>query len=841
MSITCDGTSTGGGLTGTNTLSHTISNKSNRYLFVLTPGDSTQGNTPTAVTYNGVSLSNLYDYIPSGGTFANNCQRIRVWGLANPDIGTHDIISSGATAVSYLSGVSYTGVSSSQPLNINASATVGGQVTTLTSGITVDANDWMISFMAGTNSTYSLIADTAATPTIVTRATSPSYTFNTTIFDTGTTGSGATYLAGKFSSGSGFISYIAFDLLRYKGISITGSNSGNINATANFTITPSESMSGSVTITPSGPGATGLSATILYFTSATPQTYTIAPTTQGLVTLTVTNSAGFQNEGPFYYTVNTPTVHNATVLTIAGGGSGGSENGGNNAGGGGAGGLIVSTESLAEGTYVIPAIGVGASGVGINSYGQSGSNTTAFNNTAIGGGAGAYGSSAGQVGGSGGGSAGNVSGPSIPGALGVSGQGNAGGAGAAYGYGGGGGGGGYGSAGAQNSHGTGYTSSITGTSVDYAAGGGTAISTYNSAGYGSGSSGANSTSSQNAKNGAVIISYPTASTITATGGTKTTVSSNTVHTFTSAGNLVVTTEPGIPTIGTAVPGNTTASVAFTASGSNGGSAITGYTVTSTPGSLTSSGASSPLTVTGLTNGVSYTFTAKATNANGSSNNSSASNAVVPYVPASSFTFTGPTSGSVRSASTNFTVTPNSTYLGSITITPTGVGSTGLSPVTLTWTLTSEAQTFTITPLASGDITLTCTNSNGISNASPLTYTAAAVVPLAPGIGIAQPSTGSARVECTAPTNDGGAAITLYTATSTPGSITGTKATAGIIDVQGLTNGVSYTFTVTATNSVGTSASSSASNAVIPSLSSTNFTNGGPKFNIERNVGNILSF
>ena len=47
--------------------------------------------------------------------------------------------------------------------------------------------------------------------------------------------------------------------------------------------------------------------------------------------------------------------------------------------------------------------------------------------------------------------------------------------------------------------------------------------------------------------------------------------------------------------------------------SNGGSAITSYTVKSSPGSISASGSTSPMTVTGLTNGISYTFTATATN------------------------------------------------------------------------------------------------------------------------------------------------------------------------------------------------------------------------------------
>ncbi|WP_193752879.1 Ig-like domain-containing protein, partial [Aureimonas ureilytica] len=74
--------------------------------------------------------------------------------------------------------------------------------------------------------------------------------------------------------------------------------------------------------------------------------------------------------------------------------------------------------------------------------------------------------------------------------------------------------------------------------------------------------------------------------------------------------------PGAPTIGSASAGDAQASVTFTPPASNGGAAITSYTVTSTPGGLAATGASSPITVAGLTNGTSYTFTVTATNSAG---------------------------------------------------------------------------------------------------------------------------------------------------------------------------------------------------------------------------------
>lgn len=92
------------------------------------------------------------------------------------------------------------------------------------------------------------------------------------------------------------------------------------------------------------------------------------------------------------------------------------------------------------------------------------------------------------------------------------------------------------------------------------------------------------------------------------------------------------TAPGAPVIGTATAGDAQASVTFSAPSSNGGSAITGYTVMSSPGGLTGTGSSSPITVTGLTNGVAYTFTVTATNAIGTSDPSSASNSATPTAP-----------------------------------------------------------------------------------------------------------------------------------------------------------------------------------------------------------------
>jgi len=83
--------------------------------------------------------------------------------------------------------------------------------------------------------------------------------------------------------------------------------------------------------------------------------------------------------------------------------------------------------------------------------------------------------------------------------------------------------------------------------------------------------------------------------------------------------------PSTPTIGTATAGSSSATVAFTA----GGIAGTTYRALSNPGGLTGTSATSPITVSGLTNGTAYTFQVRAENAVGSSAYSSSSNSVTP--------------------------------------------------------------------------------------------------------------------------------------------------------------------------------------------------------------------
>jgi peptidoglycan/xylan/chitin deacetylase (PgdA/CDA1 family) len=186
------------------------------------------------------------------------------------------------------------------------------------------------------------------------------------------------------------------------------------------------------------------------------------------------------------------------------------------------------------------------------------------------------------------------------------------------------------------------------------------------------------------------------------------------------------TVPGAPGTPSGVAGDASVAVSWTAPTSDGGSPITGYTVTASPGGATcsTSGALS-CTVTALTNGTAYTFTVRATNSIG-----------------------------------------------------TGPASAPSAPVT------------------------------------PATVTGA-TVPGAPGTPTGVAGDRRVSVSWTAPTSDGGSPITGYTVTASPGGATCSTSGPLSCTVTGLTNGTAYTFTVRATNSIGTGPASAPSAPVTP--------------------------
>jgi autotransporter-associated beta strand protein len=173
--------------------------------------------------------------------------------------------------------------------------------------------------------------------------------------------------------------------------------------------------------------------------------------------------------------------------------------------------------------------------------------------------------------------------------------------------------------------------------------------------------------------------------------------------------------PGAPTIGSAVPGNEQATVTFTAPAFNGGTSITGYTVTSNPDNFITTGSGSPITITGLFNGTPYTFTVTANNAAGDSVASAASNSVTPS------SITVPEINSTLTASATYGVAAT-TYTITGTNTPTSFSATGL-PAGLS--LTTSTGDITGTPTAAPgnyDVTISATNDGGTGLPATLVYT-----------------------------------------------------------------------------------------------------------------------
>jgi Fibronectin type III domain/Putative Ig domain len=149
--------------------------------------------------------------------------------------------------------------------------------------------------------------------------------------------------------------------------------------------------------------------------------------------------------------------------------------------------------------------------------------------------------------------------------------------------------------------------------------------------------------------------------------------------------------------------------------------------------------------------------------------------------------------------------------------------------------TSGHQSFTLGNTAAGDphakltsnltpaqVAAACTSSTGLPSLQLTSGTAKApfdsppvTVPATPFGVLGSPGDGQVSLSWGAPTSSGGYPITGYSATASPGGLTCTSTGATGCAVTGLTNGAPYTFTVTATNAVGTSAVSPPSLPITP--------------------------
>jgi hypothetical protein len=176
--------------------------------------------------------------------------------------------------------------------------------------------------------------------------------------------------------------------------------------------------------------------------------------------------------------------------------------------------------------------------------------------------------------------------------------------------------------------------------------------------------------------------------------------------------------PSAPTWVTATAGNASASVSWTAPASNGGSAITSYTVTPFIGSTaqpsTTVSGSPPATsanITGLSNGMTYTFSVAAINAVGTGPASSPSNAITP------------TDVTVPSAPTGVTAMAGNASASVSWTTPASNGGSAISSYVVTPYVGSNAQP---SKTVTGSPPATSTTVTGLSNGTTYTFTVAAI-------------------------------------------------------------------------------------------------------------------
>jgi len=261
--------------------------------------------------------------------------------------------------------------------------------------------------------------------------------------------------------------------------------------------------------------------------------------------------------------------------------------------------------------------------------------------------------------------------------------------------------------------------------------------------------------------------------------------------------------PGAPTIGSVYPGDGFAIVNFTPPLNDGGSSITSYTASTPDGAHTATGTSTPIRVSGLTNGNIYRFKVKAMNTFGFG----------PFSSTSSFV----TVGTVPGAPTEVVAVPGSgnaniffnppTFTGGASVTsyvatsdPGGItNNNSTSPILISGLSDGTPYTFTVIAL----------NMFGASSSSvPSSAVTPASTPDAPTIQSVVSGPGGAVYVSYLSGYDGGSVITGYTI-DPHGAGQKVHADPGLdpFPIYGLASG-SYHFTMTATNAMGTSSDSS---------------------------------
>lgn len=278
---------------------------------------------------------------------------------------------------------------------------------------------------------------------------------------------------------------------------------------------------------------------------------------------------------------------------------------------------------------------------------------------------------------------------------------------------------------------------------------------------------------------------------------------------TSSTLITPRTLAGAPTNVSISPGDKQLGVSWRAPSSNGGSAVTSYTVTAQPGSVTCTAIapSTSCNLLGLSNGSVYSVTVVATNPAGDSVASTTvtgSPVTIPGKPTISATEPGSNSVLVRWRA------PSATGGASVT-SYTVVASPGGNSCT-----TTGAVLFcTVTGLDNGTtyaFTVTATNTAGTGSASASYNGVPATIASAPRSVTVSPVNSGITASWAAPSYDGGTAITGYIATvRSTGDTCTTNASTKTCTFSGLVNGSTYVVDVVATNNAGSSEAASSSN------------------------------
>jgi titin len=277
------------------------------------------------------------------------------------------------------------------------------------------------------------------------------------------------------------------------------------------------------------------------------------------------------------------------------------------------------------------------------------------------------------------------------------------------------------------------------------------------------------------------------------------------------------TPPGAPTGLSATAGNASASIAFTAPASNGGATITNYEYSINNGSTwtarSPAATTSPLSLTGLVNGTTYSIKLRAVNAAGVSTESLAVSVVpctITVKPTSGGTIAAAQTGmnpfnpaafSSTAAASGHTGTLQYKWQSSTTS-----NSAGFSDIAGATTITYDAGPLTQTTwfrrLAKVDDCKSDWIGAAASNVLDVTVFNK---PGAPTGLSATAGNASASIAFTAPTSNGGATITNYEYSTNNGTTWTARnpvATTSPLSLTGLVNGTTYSIKLRAVNVLG---------------------------------------